>query len=350
MAKRKLCAAMYVCALPAAWVALAAGPTASAGSIPVENHSFESPQSILLGGVYPEADGWTETGPIDGEPPDFPGFEVPPGGPFTLDTGVFFNSPVVTNPTPPPDFLENPSFVVNAEGDQLAYLFARDDADIAFRQTLAAVYQPGFDYTLTVAIGQSFFLPPINAEGGTPEMAIRLVYENDEQELEVVAEQSIAATQVGDGTMVFDFSASTGELPAEHAALGRDVTLWIGPTLGTSGVWILDNVRVSFIPEFLLGDLSRDGVLDAFDVAPFELALADRAAYEAAYPESDPDALGDFSGDGVLDAFDVSGFETALAGQQTFVPEPASALLAGLGMTALLARRRSRSTRSTPRA
>ncbi len=64
----------------------------------------------------------------------------------------------------------------------------------------------------------------------------------------------------------------------------------------------------------ILGDLNGDGSFDAFDVAPFELALTGAAAFEAAYPDVDPLAVGDFDRNGVLNAFDVDNFETALAG------------------------------------
>ncbi len=92
--------------------------------------------------------------------------------------------------------------------------------------------------------------------------------------------------------------------------------------------------------EFILGDMNGDGALDAFDVAPFELALADRDAYAAQFPDIDPDVRGDFDGMGGLDAFDVSGFEVALAGSGGAVPEPASLALVGIGMAAMMRRRR----------
>ncbi len=89
-----------------------------------------------------------------------------------------------------------------------------------------------------------------------------------------------------------------------------------------------DELRVELIPPaaFVLGDMNGDGVFDAFDVAPFELALADPEAYMSLFPGIDPNQRGDFSGDGVLDAFDVSEFEVALAGGGGVVPEPSAIL------------------------
>lgn len=93
-------------------------------------------------------------------------------------------------------------------------------------------------------------------------------------------------------------------------------------------------------PELILGDMDGNWVLDAFDVAPFELALADRDAYNLAHPFVDASVVGDFNGDQVLNAFDVAGFELALAGGGASVPEPATTSVFVLGLAALLRRRR----------
>jgi len=36
---------------------------------------------------------------------------------------------------------------------------------------------------------------------------------------------------------------------ADSPWLGQPIGVWIGPTEGTSGVWILDDVRLEAIPE-----------------------------------------------------------------------------------------------------
>ncbi len=83
------------------------------------------------------------------------------------------------------------------------------------------------------------------------------------------------------------------------------------------------------------GDMNGDGVLDAFDVSVFELALADREAFVSTYPGVAAEVIGDFTGDGLLDAFDVAGFEAALAGGGSAAPEPGSLALLALGVMAL---------------
>jgi len=240
---------------------------AGAAMLPVAGASFESPNSLAQGGIFPEADGWIETGPVGGPAPDFPGFEVPPGGPFTLNTGVFFNSPVTNNPTPPPAFIANPSFVTNADGLQLAYLFAKDDAEISFQQTLQDVYQPDTTYTFTIALGKSFFLPPLNLDGGEPTMEIRLVYEDDAGQSHSLAQTPITAAEVANTTLT-DFAVSSGALPVDHPAIGASIRLWIDPTQGTSGVWILDNARVTAVPE--------PAVLTSFGVLAWWFAFGKR--------------------------------------------------------------------------
>ncbi len=61
------------------------------------------------------------------------------------------------------------------------------------------------------------------------------------------------------------------------------------------------------------GDLNCDGVLTAFDIDPFVLALTDRAGYEAAYPGCDY-MLADINRDGTVNAFDIDPFVACLTG------------------------------------
>ncbi len=106
-----------------------------------------------------------------------------------------------------------------------------------------------------------------------------------------------------------------------------------GVAFDASALHETGQVTLTALP-YVLGDLNGDGVFDAFDVAPFEAALADPAAFLAANPGWLPDVVGDFNGDGVLDAFDVAALENQLANGAS-VPEPGTlglVVLAGLGM------------------
>ena len=63
----------------------------------------------------------------------------------------------------------------------------------------------------------------------------------------------------------------------------------------------------------VLGDLNCDGVLNAFDIDPFVLALTNAAAYPFAFPDCYR-MLADCNGDGVVDAFDIDPFVELLTG------------------------------------
>jgi len=99
-------------------------------------------------------------------------------------------------------------------------------------------------------------------------------------------------------------------------------------------------LTIDFEAAIVLGDMDGNGVLDAFDVDDFELALADPAAYDAAHPGLDRVALGDIDLSGGLDAFDVDNFESLLVGGGAAVPEPATAAVMVLSVIGLLRRPR----------
>jgi hypothetical protein len=61
------------------------------------------------------------------------------------------------------------------------------------------------------------------------------------------------------------------------------------------------------------GDLNCDGLINAFDIDPFVLALTDPAAYGLAYPNCDF-LLADTDGDGLVNACDIDPFVILLTG------------------------------------
>jgi hypothetical protein len=63
----------------------------------------------------------------------------------------------------------------------------------------------------------------------------------------------------------------------------------------------------------LLGDLNCDGLVNAFDIDPFVLALTDPAAYQAAHPDCQL-MNADINGDGLVNAFDIDPFVVLLTG------------------------------------
>ena len=102
------------------------------------------------------------------------------------------------------------------------------------------------------------------------------------------------------------------------------VHLAAGKNLVAFGVWgysgggpaedrtYIDDVMIA-TAGYPLGDMNCDGVLDAFDIDPFVLALTDPAGYEQQYPDCDI-MLADINGDGTIDAFDMGVTRLPLCG------------------------------------
>jgi hypothetical protein len=61
------------------------------------------------------------------------------------------------------------------------------------------------------------------------------------------------------------------------------------------------------------GDMNCDGLINAFDIDPFVLALTDAAAYAVQYTDCDV-LLADINGDGLVNAFDIDPFVILLTG------------------------------------
>src|SRR5690606_25683319 len=200
--------------------------------------------------VWPEADGdpvnndwWIETGPIYEDLDDFPEGLIPPGfvlnGPATLDTGVFYNAPFTQEGV-------NEAFIANAHGDQLAYMFANHSLSpaVGSRQLLDATYTSGLTYQLTAGLGKSFYLPPDLYDPNST-MAIRLLYEDGLGDWQVAAETSVLASDLSSVLLTdTDVLWEATEL-ADGARIGIEFV----PLHGVGGVWTLDNVRLSVIPE-----------------------------------------------------------------------------------------------------
>ena len=93
--------------------------------------------------------------------------------------------------------------------------------------------------------------------------------------------------------------------------------------------------------SLLLGDMNGDGVLNNFDISPFELALANPSSYLSTYPGmANYAAVGDINGDNSFDNFDISAFESLVTGLGSSpVPEPSSLVLMAVGGLTLAALR-----------
>ena len=81
-----------------------------------------------------------------------------------------------------------------------------------------------------------------------------------------------------------------------------------GTSLDANGNGIPDECETG-----LLGDMNCDGLVNAFDIDPFVLALTNPASYQAAYPACQI-MNADINGDGVVNSFDIDPFVLRLTG------------------------------------
>jgi len=82
-------------------------------------------------------------------------------------------------------------------------------------------------------------------------------------------------------------------------------------TTGLGGSTVTATITVT--STFVLGDMNGDGVVNNFDISPFEQALANPSAYLAQYPSlTNYAARGDINADGYFNNFDISPFEVLL--------------------------------------
>lgn len=253
------------------------GASAEAGSIFVENHSFEaptlsapqSPQDFLSFVYFDEPlPGWEKFGPVKTDP-NF-------GVTGKIDTGVFID---FTNTVP------------NKDGNQAAFLVVDNTSSgantVAFLQTTGAVFEEGKSYDLTVGVGTSINTP-LSGLGGA----------QDAEKLELVigygATNGSDITPVGsflidpsdfappidpqsafyidiDNLQVplFDFTAITQVLGTGDAAIGNEIQILIRQVGQGGGAFNIDNVRlndssINAIPEpasLLVGAVGMVGLL-----------------------------------------------------------------------------------------
>lgn len=270
--------------------------------VAILNHSFESPQTTF---AFPDATDWDETGPIS-EDPQLPGVMD------TLDTGVFFNSPVDGKGAP------SPFFIPNADGMQLGFIGAIDNTDVAFFQQLTATYEVGATYTLLLDVGTSSFLPPrILSSNDPPLLALRLYYDESPVSRVVMAERLISLDEMPENTNLIEFATTTGILDASTNAIGENIGIEIRPFAGEFGNWNIDNARLSADcgTGIAIGDVDADGDVDLVDyetvancVTGPQNGPAPAGCPPCAFLRSDSDADGD------VDLHDVAAFTSGFTG------------------------------------
>ncbi|MCL5280637.1 MAG: hypothetical protein M1376_12110 [Planctomycetes bacterium] len=187
-------------------------------SIPVENASFESPAVDPNGfGAWPFMEGWLELD-LDAA--------------ASSNTGVFLNTPV-----------GNPDCLVNADANQLAFLGSQQGN--ALEQDLAAVYQIGCSYRLTVAVGVSARFPP-SPIVPVDTMEIVLYYRADDKPVDIV-HQTVEAKGLS-STQLHEFSVYLAMVQASDAWAGKNIGVAIRAAGAAGGFWDLDNIRLAESP------------------------------------------------------------------------------------------------------
>lgn len=210
-----------------AFAALAMGALASRSeaqtSISIPNYSFENPSTTFVSTII---DSWQKSP----QPVDF----TPVG--FTWDqvTGIFANNP-------------GSSYITNADGSQVGYIFA--DPGAGLFQQLTTAYQAGNTYKLTVGIvGQGGGI----LDGATLEL--QLYYLTPGGVMSVLADTTVTenSTNFPDHVTEVNFSATLPTVQATDAWNGQPIGIQLissTTAANAGGYWDVDNVQLVATPE-----------------------------------------------------------------------------------------------------
>lgn len=184
-------------------------------AVSIDNPSFESPDvDPNAFGALPYADGWTELD-VDIE--------------TSTNTGVFANTPE-----------GSPDHLLNADGNQLAFLGSQKGN--GFEQVLDAVYVPGCDYRLTVAVGVSALFSPSSDEP-IDTVELSLFYVDGPNSVEIIRE-TISPAGLS-STQLRDFSTHLPTVDVNDAWAGKPIGVAIRSAGQAGGFWDLDRVRLT---------------------------------------------------------------------------------------------------------
>ncbi|MEO0474918.1 MAG: PEP-CTERM sorting domain-containing protein [Planctomycetota bacterium] len=220
------------------------------------NGSFEDPNVLDQNnpfidiGVAVGIDGWQATFP--GSVPDTlpipDGVVLPPEFLGQLNAGVFLNVevPIEENLVLPP--------IANADGAQLAYLLVNPDADgvndtqVSIFQQTTAVYEPGKDYTFTIAIGNAVTF----AADDTASLILSIGTVDSQGDFQPAEPgRTIFASQlVNNGSgLLTDFDVTLLAADIDPGLHGEQVAIRVLQDGGLGGGFNLDNARLAAVPE-----------------------------------------------------------------------------------------------------
>lgn len=241
------------------WIA-----AAQSGPIPIANYSFEIP---AIGPndfpAIPVAPLWTEMD-VDTE--------------YSTNTGIFRNSP----PDSP-----NGDYIVNADGNQLAFLASQSGN--GFSQILAAAFQPGKSYRLTVEACPSVRFPPSGPDSNN-RLILSLYYVSDANSVDIRT-SPVPSTELVINILK-PFSVTVPAVQSGDAWAGKNIGIGIRADGVPGGYWDLDNVRLT---EFqTLPDFTGDSIVNLQDFAIMASEWLSCA-----------DVTTDLTGDGCVDMADL---------------------------------------------
>jgi hypothetical protein len=210
---------------------------------------------------------------------------------WNQSAGVFFN-------VPDPEL-----HITNADGEQVVFMFATPDLGIF--QDLAATYEVGRSYSLTVALrGGSGGMPL-----GSP-IELSLYYRDDDGYIVPIAATEFLNDYTGSPTLLLDASVELTTVQPADAWADRPIGIMILATVGLDepqlqgGTWGIDNVRLEARGGLVNpGDLDGDSDVDLVDYLSLSLCLTGPA--EAISCGND---RADMDGDGGVDLKDVALF------------------------------------------
>ena len=209
-----------------------ASAASRAEPISVPNHSFESPLAPTVSPfaipafTAPDDDDWLQT-PVPGWWPATP-------AEWDQSAGVFFNVP-------------GEQHITNADGDQLAYIFATPDMGVY--QDLETTYEIGRSYRLTVALrGGSGGMPL-----GSP-VEVSLYYRDGGNNIVPVAATEFLNEHSGSPTSLLDVIVDVPTVLPGDAWANQNIgvrilsTVELGEPELQGGTWGIDRVRLDAGP------------------------------------------------------------------------------------------------------
>jgi hypothetical protein len=116
-----------------------------------------------------------------------------------------------------------------------------------------------------------------------------------------------------DGDGIYDIGPSRRSTATTSYDAAGSYFVRCRTTDSAGGVAVTAPLVVVVAPAFAPGDLNCDGLVNAFDIDPFVLALVNPNDYILAYPDCDS-MLADINDDGLVNAFDIDPFVVVLVG------------------------------------